>query len=1706
MKHMARLLFPWMLGCLGCLSTHVAYAKFTAPTDTLQVVLDDNYPPYVFRTPDGALQGYVIDSWRLWQKKTGIPVEFTGTDWHKALELMQEGKADVIDTIFETPERDRFLNFTPAYATLPVSIYVHGDIAGISDLKTLNGFVVGVKAGDACIEHLQQANITRLEYFDNYQSLIDAGAVHKIKIFCLDDAPADFLLYKSDQYTDFRHAFTLYDGQFHRGVAKDTPNILELVNQGFAAISESEYQELHDKWLGKKLIAFSSIKKILSILLLAFCVAIVLFIFNLVLRRKIKLRTVELMQERSKLKTLLENLQMNEQQLRNSENNFRQLFLTSQISIWHEDFSEVYQQLNALRFNNIGDLKTYFKQHPDFTQQLADSIFITEVNPATLILFGATTQEELFTHINQVCQSQRLELFIAQCCAFWDKQSAFRMEVSYENLQGQLLHLIVSMPIAQNFEHARCIPVSLLDITQQKNREANLQQAQQESNRLLTESQHLRQALLSLLEDQNHSQQALKANEMLFRHTFEQAAVGMSHIDLAGNFIRVNQRQCDILGYSADELLHINYQTITHPEDVQQNRTLLQQLLAEEFPNFTVENRYLRKDSTIIWVQLTVALVKTSSEQAGYFIAVIEDINQRKNAEIALQNSEYQFRQLFELSPIPLAFNTKSGTIMKLNESFIQTFGYTQLDIPTVDAWWPLAYPDAEYRQWVMDTWLTETTRAEVTQTQIIPHEYRIHCKNGVERTVEASGIILGENILITFLDMTERVQANAKAKELLERLQLLAEHIPGFIYQFHQRTDGSSHFPYASAGIQEIYGCRPEQVSEDASRIFNLIHPEDFVSVYESITESANTLDDWHAEYRVLLPQQTIIWVEGHATPVKNPDQSVTWHGYINNVTERKAAREQLQKLSLAVEQNPIGIIITDINSKIEYANAAFAKISGYSQAEIIGQSPNMLRSDKIPETTYQQLWQTIKSGNIWHGQLINRHKSGTEYYIHSQIAPIRQNDGRITHYLGIEEDITEKIRINLELEHYRDHLEDLVEQRTQQLAEAKIAAEEANKAKSIFLANMSHEIRTPMNAIIGFAELLNRSPLSLDQQHKLSRISVSAQHLLNIINDILDISKIEAGKLQLEHIDFDCRQILSTVVELLQQKASDKALEVIVQSDVLQTTALHGDPIRLTQALLNFASNAVKFTNQGNIILRLRVLQESSREITLRFEVEDTGIGIAADILPRLFNHFEQADSSTTRNYGGTGLGLSITKHLIELMNGQVGVESTLNTGSLFWFSLSLQKVKDTKASYAANLPQMRILLAENNHRAAQALQHMLQKLGHQVTTTFSGASALEVLSHNSVEAPYDLVIFKMDLPEMSGIQVLTQLLHSHPNPPKLRLLLSPSNNSEIESLALQTGFNATLRMPVTPIALEHSLKLLLTELQMLAPPLAPHSSAEATLRQNFSGQHILICEDNPVNQEVALELLNAVNMQADLAENGAIALEKATQQQYDLILMDMQMPVMDGLEATRRIRQLSNYAQTPILAMTANAFIEDKQICLAAGMNDHIAKPVSLAALYGALLKWLPLKPAVNPNITTSNIPLSDEEQRFLPQLERLPGLDLDSALKITRGRVMRLIDFLDLFIAHHAHDIPQVRAFIDLQDWHNAERMTHALKGAAATLGLVKIHTAAATLNQALRSHKNANEMNAMLQILSEELAQLSLAMADLGHEKSQLNLK
>ena len=700
-------------------------------------------------------------------------------------------------------------------------------------------------------------------------------------------------------------------------------------------------------------------------------------------------------------------------------------------------------------------------------------------------------------------------------------------------------------------------------------------------------------------------------------------------------------------------------------------------------------------------------------------------------------------------------------------------------------------------------------------------------------------------------------------------------------------------------------------------------------------------------------------------------------------------------------------------------------------------------------------------------------RPNDGRVIWVRARATLVRDPAGKPQKMYGVNQDVTEMKALQADLETARD------------------AAEVAAQAKADFLANMSHEIRTPMNAIIGLSHLALLTDLDRKQRDYMQKIEGSGKHLLGIINDILDFSKIEAGKLTVETVEFHLDRLLENVAALVTDKATHKGLELTFDVDPGVPRALRGDPLRISQIVINYANNAIKFTEKGEVVVRVRVEEESGDDLRVRFEVRDTGIGLTPEQQGLLFQSFQQADASTSRKYGCTCLGLAISKRLAELMGGAVGVESVAGRGSTFWCTVRLGRGAEAGRLLqpSPDLRDRRALVVDDNATAREVLAGMLTYMTFRVDTVTRGEDALDrIAAADRAGEPYDVVFLDWSMPGgIDGIETARRLAALPLKALPRRVMVTAYGRAEVIQEAGEAGIQATLVKPVSPSLLFD------TVIEAFGAAPARQSTAHPAGLPDLTplkGLQVLLVEDNELNQLVATELLKNAGIEVEVAENGQVAVERVGRRRYDLVLMDMQMPVMGGEEATRRIRERFPIGQLAILAMTANAMAGDRERCLAAGMNDHIAKPIEPADLFGKLLQWRPQGSAAGAPPAGARQAANGPAPVPGPGLDGIAGLDVKAAV----GRMMNDRSMYERLLrkfvwGDSAATAATITAQLDKGELADAQRSAHSLKGSAGMLGAVELQARAAALESALKQQATADEVRAASARLAEELARV-----------------
>ncbi len=647
-----------------------------------------------------------------------------------------------------------------------------------------------------------------------------------------------------------------------------------------------------------------------------------------------------------------------------------------------------------------------------------------------------------------------------------------------------------------------------------------------------------------------------------------------------------------------------------------------------------------------------------------------------------------------------------------------------------------------------------------------------------------------------------------------------------------------------------------------------------------------------------------------------------------------------------------------------------------------------------------------------------------------------------------------------------------------TMELAFARDEAEAATRAKGDFLANMSHEIRTPMNAIIGLSTLISRTEMTEKQQEYISKIGQSAKNLLGIINDILDFSKVEAGKMDIEEADFCLHTTLENLSNLIGEKVRDKGLELVFRQDLSIPDRLVGDPLRLGQILLNLTNNAVKFTDEGEILVSTRLLGTEDGRARIQFEVSDTGIGLTRDQQGKLFQSFSQADSSTTRKYGGTGLGLAISKRLSELMGGSIGVRSEYGHGSTFFFTVSLGiGEEESKVSAPDEIKEIKVLIVDDNEAAGEVLLSYLRDFSFEARFVSSGDKALRELvqAGASGQREYDLVLMDYQMSGMNGFETSVKIREEleNVNQPHI-IMITAFGREEIIRQADKISLDGFLIKPVSPSMLFDSIMQAFGKKKAVEKVCLESTGCMPEGFERIRGARILLTEDNEINQQVASETLEQEGFVVDIAGNGRLALDALEKEAYDCVLMDLQMPVMDGYEASRQIRMISELDDMPVIAMTADAMVGVRDEVLRAGMNDYVSKPFDPAQLWAALVKWITplssLSEAEDPGIASVEA-ASEEVPPGSDYIPDLPGVDLRDGLTRLMGNISLYRRLIGKFALSFAGAADEIREHIAAGRTEEALRGAHTVKGTAGNLGFREVQESAGALEKAIRKDES-----------------------------------
>jgi PAS domain S-box-containing protein len=1054
----------------------------------------------------------------------------------------------------------------------------------------------------------------------------------------------------------------------------------------------------------------------------------------------------------------------------------------------------------------------------------------------------------------------------------------------------------------------------------------------------------------------------------------------------------------------------------------------------------------------------------------------------RKLAKRVLRPNEQLFRSIFDNAQIGISFFSVEGREAFCNRAFQEMLGYSEEDLSHLENWEKMVHPDNR---------ATGAKRyADLQQGRRDRDEWEQHLihRDGHDVYTRARFTLLrdpaGKPLFVASFteDITERKHAERALRAREQLFRSIFENAQIGISVF--AIESNEH--YSNRAMNEMLGYSEKELSH-LEKWDEITHPDDRLACaerYSALLQGKREKDAY--EQRFIGRDGRIVVVNGRFTLLRgaagNPEHVVA---LTEEITERKAAEELVHKRDEELRRaNFLAETALEL-TKAGYWHVPLDGSGWYNSSPrrvaIFGDVPQpehryrlddmFARAEQADETAgkaARAAFNAALQGTATYDTVFayKRPVDGGVSWVHALGHVLKDSGGKPTDMYGVSQDITEFKRLEMEL------------------SAAKETAEAATKAKSDFLANMSHEIRTPMNAILGMTHLALKTDLTPKQRDYLTKTKAAAQSLLGIINDILDFSKIEAGKMDMEHTEFRLEDVLENVSSIVSQKANDKNLEFLLAAQPDLPTGLVGDPLRLGQVLINLVNNAVKFTEHGEIVVTVVLAERVRDRVNLKFSVRDTGVGMTPEQTARLFQAFSQADSSTTRKYGGTGLGLTISKRLVEMMDGNIWVESTHGTGSSFYFTawFGIGSGKTTRSLSIPDIASMRVLVVDDNQQAREILTSSLKGFGVTAESVSSGEEALRELAAADTQAPYTLVMMDCHMPGIGGLEASRIIKQDGrlQHVPKI-LMVTAFGREELSAQADEIGVDGYLLKPVTPSTLFDTLVEMFGNLaqdrqspQLLRADAKPHDAA---------GIRILLVEDNEINRQVATELLESAGASVTVANDGREAVKLLLRGEqpppFDIVFMDLQMPEMDGFEATRILRARPKLRDLPIVAITAHALVEERQRCLAAGMNDHVSKPIEPDALFATLLRW------TNPRqkLPTSAGSAGGKTPDAMT-LREIDGVDMAGALPRVAGNKQLYRDLLVGFANKQNALTSQILTAIQSGDTTMAERIVHTVKGVAGNIGLGKLLLIAEKLERSLRNADPA------ARALAEEFAQIA----------------
>ncbi|UPW16796.1 PAS domain S-box protein [Agarivorans sp. TSD2052] len=1154
----------------------------------------------------------------------------------------------------------------------------------------------------------------------------------------------------------------------------------------------------------------------------------------------------------------------------------------------------------------------------------------------------------------------------------------------------------------------------------------------------------------------------LKEREASLWDLYENAPIAYASLSASGAFLKHNLSLAEALDIERDAFDNLSWQDIAS----EQQHAKAKQLFNDALNGLSHHDESLEvvvKGGEEKTFSVNIQPGRRLNNEVVEVKVSLMDITERYQARLALADNEERIRTIVDTIADGIVLIEQSGIVRSFSPAAEQIFGYCEAEVVGKNVKMLMPTDIAEQHDQILADYQPKV------ESTVIGNEREVfgRRKNGELFPMELAVkevILKGKRHFTGIIrDITARKQAQQKIADSERQFRTLTNNLQCVVYRVRLTENGSPEWLYLSDQIEQQTGYPVADFlgPTPTRRYRDLVHPED---VEQSIARSRTLNKEGGAisqEFRIIdasgqtkyMLQKAYVSLDDHGVPAYSD-------GAIFDISEIKQVEQQLRESEERLDSAASG--------------AGLGMWDYYPQEDRV-------EVNKIYETMLGYHVGELRDGNGLWARLRGDSTTWSDLIHPDDVVP--NSEKLVEHLAHQSEVLRNEIRLLCKDGHYRwilsiGRVSELDEQGKPQrisgihvdiheikqleaaLNEARTQADTANQAKSDFLANMSHEIRTPMNAIIGMSYLALETDLNNKQRNYIDKVHRSAEALLGIINDVLDFSKIEAGKLDIEVIDFRLEDVLDNLANLVGLRAEQKSLELLFDIDPNTPTALIGDPLRLTQVLVNLCNNAVKFTTEGVVVVKIAVLSQLDEQVHLKFSISDTGIGMTPEQQTKLFKPFSQADSSTTRKHGGTGLGLAICLKLTELMGGKIALESEIDKGSCFYFDLPMMIQKNAKPlneSKQIQLTNLKALVVDDNFNAREINVQVLESFGLIVTAASSGSDALALIEQAKDTNAFDMVFMDWKMPEMDGVETVRQMQQQGVSADII--MVTAFGRDELSSEAADIHLKAILTKPVTPSHLFDTIVEVrkIEVFEQTRREVKRQGSNQDIIQ--LAGANILVAEDNDINQELIIELLNSNGLTCHVCDDGAQAVEYLKHHQVDGVLMDCQMPVMDGYTATKVIRDQLALKQLPIIALTANALAGDREKAVDAGMNDHVSKPINVNNLFAVMAQWItPKCPLQNTRSLTHSMTLDE------PVLPVVEGLNTVVGLANANGNHTLYLKLLAKFSDTENQSFQALRSAKSQNQLIEAQRIAHTIKGIAATLGAERVSPLAMVIEQ------------------------------------------